>query len=63
MTKLKDSLLSSITLAWLTPLLEHQSPLLNNFESFFEKFGASFSDSNKECITTNKLQALCQGTS
>jgi hypothetical protein len=50
MTKLKDSLLSNTTLAWFTPLLEHQSPLLNNFESFFEKFGAFFGDSNKECI-------------
>jgi hypothetical protein len=50
-----DTLLSSITLTWFAPLLEHQSPLLKNFEAFLEEFGVSFGNSNKKRITTNKL--------
>jgi hypothetical protein len=42
--------------------LECQSFLLNDFEAFLEKFGASFGDLDKERTTTNKLQALCQGS-
>jgi hypothetical protein len=33
--------------------LEHQSPLLNNFETFFENFGASFGNSDKKIQQTN----------
>jgi len=54
------TLLSSTTLAWFTPLLEQQSPLLNHFEAFIGDFGASFSDSNKECTTTSKLRTFHQ---
>jgi hypothetical protein len=42
--------------------LECQSPLLNNFETFLEEFGAFFDDSNKERTSTNKLRTLHQGT-
>jgi len=56
------TLLLGTTLTWFTLLLECQSPLLNIFEAFLEEFGASFDDSNKEHITTNKLQTFCQGT-
>jgi hypothetical protein len=37
-----------MTLPWFTPLLEHQSPLLNDFEMFFEEFDATFGNSDKE---------------
>jgi hypothetical protein len=53
--ELISTLLSSTTFAWFTPLLEHQSPLLNDFEAFLEKFNATFGDSNKECISNIKI--------
>ncbi len=60
--ELIGTLLSSTTLTWFAPLLEHQSPLSNNFETFCEEYGVSFSDSNKKCIATSKLRTLCQGS-
>jgi hypothetical protein len=41
-------LLSSTTIVWFAPLLEHQSPLLNNFETFFEELNATFRDLDKK---------------
>jgi len=41
-------------------MLEHQSPLLNNFETFVEKFCAFFEDLNKEWTSTNNLQSIHQ---
>jgi hypothetical protein len=41
-------LLSSTTIVWFAPLLEHQSPLLNNFETFFEELNATFGDLDKK---------------
>ncbi len=43
------TLLSNIAFAWFAPLLEHQSPLFNNFEAFLEEFNATFRDSYKKC--------------
>jgi hypothetical protein len=40
---------------WYTPLLEHQSPLLHDFEAFVEKLSGSFRDSDKELTSTSKL--------
>jgi len=34
--------------AWFAPLLEHKSPLLNDFETLFEKLNVTFGHSNKE---------------
>ncbi len=42
------TLLSSIAFVWFALLLEHQSPLFDNFEAFIEKFNATFGDSNKK---------------
>jgi hypothetical protein len=42
------------------PLLEHQLPLLNDFELFLEKFIATFGDSNEECMFNIKIQYFCQ---
>jgi hypothetical protein len=56
------TLFSSAILTWFIPFLEHQYPLLNNFETFLKEFDASCGDSNKECTTSNHLQALCQGS-
>jgi hypothetical protein len=41
-------LLLGTTLTWFAPFLERQFLLLNNFEAFFEEFGASFGNSDKE---------------
>jgi hypothetical protein len=41
-------LLSSMAFAWFAPLLEHKSPLFNDFETLFEKFNVTFGHSNKE---------------
>jgi hypothetical protein len=56
-----NTLLLGTTLVWFTFLLEHQSPLLNDFETFLEKFNATFGDSNKK-HTSNIKQSLCQGS-
>jgi hypothetical protein len=48
-----------MALTWFAPLLEHQSPLLNNFEKFHEKFheklNATFGNSNKEHRSNIKI--------
>jgi hypothetical protein len=54
------TLLLGTTLAWFTPLLEHQSPLFNNFKTFIEKFNATFGNSNKEHTSKIKIQPFCQ---
>jgi hypothetical protein len=54
--------MSSRALAWFASLLEHQSPLLNNFETFLEKFNAIFGDLDKECMSSIKIRSLCQGS-
>jgi hypothetical protein len=56
------TLLSSTAIAWFAPLLEHQSPLLNNFEAFFKEFNATFGDLDKKCTFNIKIQFLCQGS-
>jgi hypothetical protein len=60
--ELISTLLSSTTFVWFTPLLEHQSPLLNDFEAFLEEFNATFGDLNKECISNIKIRSFCQGS-
>jgi hypothetical protein len=45
--ELISTLLSSTAFAWFAHLLEHQPPLFNNFEMFFEKPNATFGDFNK----------------
>jgi hypothetical protein len=47
--------MSSKALALFAPLLEHQSPLLNNFETFLEKLNATFGDLDKECMSSIKI--------
>ncbi len=50
-----STLLSSTTLVWFPPLLEHQSPSFNDFETFFEEFYATFGDSDKKCTLNIKI--------
>jgi hypothetical protein len=56
------TLLSITTLVWFTPLLEHQSPLLNDFDGFLEEFNPTFRDSDKEHTFTIKIQSIYQGS-
>jgi hypothetical protein len=50
-----STLSSGATLAWFVLLLEHQSPLFNDFEMFLEIFDATFGDSDKECMSSIKI--------
>jgi hypothetical protein len=50
-----------MALVWFTPLLEHQSPLFNNFEAFLRKFNATFGDFDKEFMSSIKIRFFCQG--
>ena len=49
-------LLSGSALAWFAPLLEKESPLLNNFEEFLSDFKACFGDTNSIRTTINKIR-------
>jgi hypothetical protein len=42
------------------PLLEHQSPFLNNFEMIFEKLNVTFKDLDEERIFSIKIRFLCE---
>ena len=53
---------SGSALAWFAPLLEKQSPLLNNYEDFISEFKACFGESTDSIRTTiNKIRRLRQG--
>jgi hypothetical protein len=51
-------LLSSMAFFWFAPLFEHQSPLFNNFEAFFEKFNATFGDLDKKHTSNIKIRSF-----
>ena len=57
---LVGTLLSGSALAWFPPLLEKDSPLLNNFEEFLSEFKACFGDTDN-IRTINKIRRLRQG--
>ena len=48
---LVGTLLSGTTLAWFAPLLEKESPLLNNFEEFISEFKTCFGDTDSAKTT------------
>ena len=50
---LVGTLLSGSALAWFAPLLEKESPLLNNFEEFLSEFKACFGDTDNIRTTIN----------
>ena len=52
---LVGTLLSGTTLVEFAPLLEKESPLLNNFEEFISEFKACFGDTNSVRTTINKI--------
>ena len=58
---LVGTLLSGSALAWFTPLLEKEYPLLNNFEEFLSEFKACFGDTDNIRTTINKIRRLRQG--
>ena len=58
---LVGTLLSGSALAWFAPLLEKESPLLNNFEEFISEFKACFGDTDSIRTTINKIRRLRQG--
>ena len=58
---LVGTLLSGTTLAWFAPLLEQESPLLNNFEEFISEFKICFGDTDSVRMTIKKIRRLRQG--
>jgi hypothetical protein len=58
---LVGTLLSGSALSWFAPLLEQQSPLLDNFEAFIEEFKACFGDTDSVRTAINKIRRLRQG--
>ena len=58
---LVGTLLTGTTLSWFAPLLEANSPLLNNFEEFIKEFKACFGDTDSVRTTINKIRTLRQG--
>ena len=58
---LVGTLLTGTTLSWFTPLLEANSPLLNNFEEFIKEFKACFGDTDSVGMAINKIRTLRQG--
>ena len=55
------TLLSGSALSWFAPILEKQSPLLNNFEEFISEFKACFGDTDSIRTAINKIRRLRQG--
>jgi hypothetical protein len=53
---------SGMTLVWFAPLLEHQSPLFNGFETFLEKFNAAFGDLDKMHVQHENIISLSRIT-
>jgi len=51
-----------LTAAWVAPILETSSPLLQDFNVFMAEFEAVFGDSDKAKTLANKLRRLQQGT-
>ena len=49
------------SLSWFAPILEKQSPLLNNFEEFISEFKACFGDTDSIRTAINKIRRLRQG--
>ena len=58
---LVGTLLCGTALAWFAPLLEKQSPLLEDFEAFVKEFQASFGDTDSTRTAINKIRRLRQG--
>ena len=58
---LVGTLLTGTALSWFAPLLEKESPLLQNFNAFIEEFKASFGDSDSARTAINKIRRLRQG--
>ena len=56
------SLLSGAALAWFAPLVEKQSPLLDDLDDFVREFQATFGEADRTCTATTKICVLRQGS-
>ena len=61
LVRLVGTLLSGTALAWFAPLLEKESPFINNFEDFITEFKAIFGYTDSVRMAINKIQRLHQG--
>ena len=55
------ALLSGNALSWFAPLMEKNSPLLDDLDKFIEVFTSTFGDSDRERVAETKIQNLRQG--
>ena len=58
---LLGTLLTGSALSWFAPLLEQNSPLLNDLDTFLNEFESAFGDSDKARTAANKIRSLTQG--
>ena len=58
---LLGTLLTGPALSWFAPLLEHNSPLLDDLDTFLNEFEPAFGDSDKARTAANKICSLTQG--
>lgn len=54
------TLLSGTALSWFSPLVEKDSPLLQDFGGFLEEFTNTFGETDKERTATTKIRSLQQ---
>jgi hypothetical protein len=54
------TLLSGTALSWFSPLVEKDSPLLQDFGGFLEEFTNTFGETDKERTATKKIRSLQQ---
>ncbi len=59
---LVHTLLSSMAFVWLTPLLEHQSPLFNDFDAILNEFNATFENWTRDPFQQISYDPFCQGS-
>lgn len=55
---LMETLLSGTTLAWFSPILKKNSPLLYNFDGFMAEFATSLEEIDKIKIVDFKIRNL-----
>lgn len=55
------SLLSGNALSWVAPLIEKNSPLMDNLDAFMEALTSTFGDTDRERVAETRIQSLQQG--
>jgi len=59
-SRLIDTLFIEVPLSWFSPILEKNSPILADFDTFWIEFNNTFGDTNRVRIATTKFRSLQQ---